>query len=251
MLQGGGGDADGMDALASHLVDRYTVLSYDRRGLSRSTLDGPSAALDLSTHSDDASRLLTAVTDEPVLVFGASLGALLGLDLIARHPEQVRLLVAHEPPATELLPEPERDEAVRGQEEVEALYRREGVGAAMRKFVAIAGVNHDDREPGVDIGPPKPERIANLVFFLTHDAPAVRRYRLDLAGLHAFAGRIVPAAGQTPGDGFARRCTQALADELGRPLVEFPGGHAGSVLRPRAFAARLAEVLDASGGASA
>jgi len=248
MLQGGDGDADGTDALAKHLVDRYTVLSYDRRGLSRSTLDDPSAALDLSTHADDASRLLTAVTDEPALVFGASLGALLGLDLIAHHPEQVQLLVAHEPPATELLAAPERDEAARGQEEVEDLYRREGVGAAMRRFVAITGVNLNDREPDVEIAQPKPERVANLEFFLTHDAPAVRRYRLDLDALHACASRIVPAAGRTPGDGFVHRCAQALADELGRPLVEFPGGHAGFVLHPRAFAARLLEVLCAPGG---
>ena len=39
MLQGGNGDADGTDALAEHLMGRYTVLSYDRRGLSRSRPD--------------------------------------------------------------------------------------------------------------------------------------------------------------------------------------------------------------------
>ena len=47
---------------------------------------------------------------------------------------------------------------------------------------------------------PKPERIANLEFFLTHDAPAVRGYRLDR-----------PAA-------LPRRYAQALADELGHTV---------------------------------
>src|ERR1035441_637300 len=162
MLQGGDSDADGTDALAAHLIDHYTVLSYDRRGLSRSSVDDPSAPVDLSTHCDDAARLLAAVTDEPALVFGTSIGALLGLDLVSRHPESVRLLVSHEPPATELLAEPERSQALREQKDVEEAYRNDGVAEAMRKFVALAGVRFDDREPDVTLPEPKPERIANL-----------------------------------------------------------------------------------------
>jgi pimeloyl-ACP methyl ester carboxylesterase len=123
MLQGGDGDADGTDALAGHLVNRYTVLTYDRRGLSRSPID----------------------------------------------------------------------------------------------------------------------------FFLTHDASAARRYHLDMPAIHAAARRIVPAAGDNPeNQGFPRHCAQALAKALGRPLVAFPGGHNGFMLRPRGFAARLQEVLTES-----
>lgn len=173
-------------------------------------------------------------------------GTVLGLDLIGRHPGQVRLLVAHEPPVTELLPEPERGQAIRGQEEVEELYRREGTAAAMRKFVAVAGIRFDDREPGVAIPRPGPKRTANLEFFLTHDAPAVHRYQLDLPALHRSAARIVPAAGAST-QAFPRRCAQALADELGSPLAEFPGGHSGFMLRPRAFAVRLREILSGRG----
>jgi pimeloyl-ACP methyl ester carboxylesterase len=242
LLQGGDGDADGTDALAGHLASDYTVLSYDRRGLSRSPVSDPAAAIDMATHGEDASRLLSAVASGPALVFGASLGAVLGLDLISRHPGQVRLLIAHEPPATGLLSEPERSQAIRDQEEVEDLYRREGIAAAMRKFVAVAGIRFDDREPDVSIPQPRPERIANLQFFLAHDAPAVHRYQLDLPALRAAAARIVPAAGAST-QTFPRRCAQALAGELGRPLAEFPGGHSGFMLRPRAFAARLREIL--------
>jgi pimeloyl-ACP methyl ester carboxylesterase len=242
LLQGGDGDADAADALAGHLAGDYTVLSYDRRGLSRSPVSDLAAPVDMAVHSEDASRLLAAVGSEPARVFGVSLGAMLGLDLISRHPEQVRLLVAHEPPATGLLPEPERGQAVRDQEEVEELYRCEGTAAAMRKFVAVAGIRFDDREPGIAIPRPSPERIANLEVFLARDAPAVHRYQVDLPALHRAAARIVPAAGAST-QAFPRRCAQALADELGRPLAEFPGDHSGFILRPRAFAARLHEIL--------
>ena len=243
VLQGGDGDADATDALAKHLVETFTVLTYDRRGLSRSRRDDAGAAVELTTHGEDASQLLEAVTDEPALVFGASLGAMLGLDLVSHHAEQVRLLVAHEPPVTELLPAADREAFVRGQEEAEDLHRREGTGAAMRRFIALTGLDYKDRERDRTLAPPNPRRAADLEFFFTHDAPAARRYRLDLPALHAQAERVVPAAGASGRDGPSYRCAQALAEELARPLQEFPGGHAGYVLRPRGFAARLAEVL--------
>jgi len=105
MLQAGDGRAEGTDNLAEHLQDRWTVLSYDRRGLVRSPLDDPASVVDLSIHADDASRLLSSCTDRPAVVFGASIGAVIGLELLRRHPGQVALLVAHEPPVVALLPD--------------------------------------------------------------------------------------------------------------------------------------------------
>jgi pimeloyl-ACP methyl ester carboxylesterase len=54
ILPGGDGDADTADALRTQLVDRCTVVTYDRRGLSRSTIDPSTEKLTLETHSDDA-----------------------------------------------------------------------------------------------------------------------------------------------------------------------------------------------------
>ena len=243
MLQGGDGDAEGTDALADRLVDRYTILTYDRRGLSRSPIDPDMGMPDLATHSDDAARLIAATTDEPVLVFGTSLGALLGLDLVAHHPERVPRLVAHEPPVTELLSEQEREAAVRSQEEVEETYRRDGIAAAMRQFMVISDINFDDREPDIEVPRPKPERVANLGFFLTHDAPSVRRYRIDGPALLQVAARVVPGVGASSGGSLAQNCAVALAGFLGRPLVEFPGGHSGFAFRPQASAVVLDRVF--------
>ena len=93
ILPGGDGDADTADALRHELIDRYMVITYDRRGMSRSKIDGPGQSLTIATHSDDAHRLLAALTNQPVFVFGSSIGALVGLDLVARHPEQVAIFV--------------------------------------------------------------------------------------------------------------------------------------------------------------
>jgi pimeloyl-ACP methyl ester carboxylesterase len=244
MIQGGSGNAGGTHGVASQLVDHYTVVTYDRRGLSRSTLDDVAESPPLETHSDDAHRLLAALTSEPALVFGASIGALIGLDLAARHPEQVRVLVAHEPPAPQLLPDAERARAERAQVDVEETYRREGAVAAMKKFVALSGVNFGDREPDFELPAPTSQTAADREFFLTHDASAARRYRLDIAALRAAPTRIVPAGGRTSRQYFPYICATALADRLGRQIVEFPGGHTGFLTHPRAFAATLRDVLD-------
>jgi pimeloyl-ACP methyl ester carboxylesterase len=243
ILQGGDGDAEGSESLADHLVDYYTVVTYDRRGLSRSKLDEPFEPPRIEMHSDDAHCLLAHLTNEPVFVFGSSFGALLGLDLVARHPEQVRILVAHEPPVPELLSDAERMQAMQSQEEVDETYRREGVVAAMRKSLANSGLNFADREPDVVLPQPSPLRAANLEFFHKYDAPAAHGYRLDIAGLKRASTRIVLAGGRASQEFWAHHSAEALANQLGTEFVEFPGGHNGHILHPRAFAVKLREVL--------
>jgi pimeloyl-ACP methyl ester carboxylesterase len=244
-IQGGDGTADG-GAVVDALATAYTVITYDPRGLSRSTVQEPPRDLQLETHGDDAHHLLSALTGEPVLAFGFSRGALVGLDLASRYGAQVRVLVAHEPPLTQLLSEMERTEAAAFQQAMETVYARQGPLAAMQHFGRQLKIDFTDREPGAELSPVPPGRAANLDFFLTHDAPAVRTYRLDMDALRAAPTRIIPAAGAASGEVFPRRCALSLAAELGEPLAEFPGGHAGPTTHPRAFAARLAEVLDAA-----
>jgi pimeloyl-ACP methyl ester carboxylesterase len=243
ILPGGHADADTAKTLCDQLVDNYMIVIYDRRGLSRSTIDGPVESLSLETHSDDANRLLAALTNEPAFVFGSSIGALIGLDLVARHPEQVRILVAHEPPAWELFSNAERDDVMRAQEDAEDTFHGEGAEAAFKKFVQLAGVDYNDREPDAVLAPPTSQTEANLSFFFKYDSPAVRRYRLDLAALKAAPTRIVPAGGRSAPGSAPYRAAAALAVELGEAFVEFPGGHTGWLLRPKGFAAKLREVL--------
>jgi pimeloyl-ACP methyl ester carboxylesterase len=243
ILPGGDGDADTTDGLCNQLLDRYTVVTYDRRGLSRSTIEAPDERLTLATHSDDAHCLLGECTKEAAFVFGSSIGALIGLDLIVRHPQQVRLLVAHEPPVWELLLDSERAPAMRLQEEAEDAFRREGAEAAFKRFVTLAAVDYNDREPDAVVAPPTAERLTNLSFFFTYDSPAVRRHRLDLAALHACAKQVVPAVGESAPNSAPHKAAEALAAELGREVVAFPGGHIGWLLRPKAFARKLAQVL--------
>jgi pimeloyl-ACP methyl ester carboxylesterase len=243
LLAGGHGDADTTDAVCEELINHYTVITYDRRGLSRSKIDASAGSPTTVTHSDDAHRLLAALTTEPAFIFGSSIGALIGLDLVSGHPEQVRVLVAHEPPAWELLPDAERDRAIRSLEDIVETYRREGTKAAFQKFAAFAVVDHADHEPDVVLPQPTPPIEANMNFFFANDALGVNDYRLDIAALKAKSTRIMAAGGRTSHGSLPRQCADALAAKLGTTLIEFPGSHMGWLLRPKEFAAKLFEVL--------
>ncbi len=171
-------------------------------------------------------------------MFGTSAGALVGLDLVAHHSEQVRLLVAHEPPAHYLLPEEDLS-----QEHSLEIYRREGGLAALRRYAARIGINYEDREPGVALPLGSREEAANADAFFQYTFLAVRRYRLDFAALAAAPTQIVLAGGSAGRAYRAYRCTLAVAERLGTTVVEFPSDHMGYMTHPQAFAERLREVL--------
>lgn len=244
VLQGGAGGAEGSVGLCRNLADRFTIVSYDRRGFTRSPLDGSAGSgAGVKEHADDASRIVAAVTSKPAFVFGSSIGALIGLELLTRHPNRVRRLIAHEPPLPQLLPAAERDAAVSAQEQVDETYRCEGLQAAMRAFAAIAGLDFSDREPDVEMPAPDARRMADIAYFLGTDAPAVRQYRVDLDALEGVADRLVTAAGSTSQGRWPHNCASALAGRLNSSFLESPGGHNGYVMRPKAFASWLVDSL--------
>ncbi len=243
IIPGGPGDADASAGLVRHLENSYRVVTFDRRGQSRSPLDKGAGVAGVETHCDDVHLLLESLTQEPVFVLGSSLGALIGLDLVARYPEQVSALVAHEPPSTDLLDASHRAAAVQDREKAEELFHRDGVLAALRKFIEFTGVRRDGREADAEVFRPTAATTANAEFFFACDAPAVRGYRLDLEKLRKSPVRIVPAAGSTNRDVWLHQCGRGLAAQLGQNLVEFPGGHGAFSSHPRGFASKLHEVF--------
>jgi pimeloyl-ACP methyl ester carboxylesterase len=240
LVQGGGGDAGGTGQITVHLERGHTVLTYDRRGLSRSVLDDPDEVPSIDTHADDVHRLLGSLTTEPVPVFGTSFGAFVGLELIARHPAQVSLLVAHEPPVRQFLPEAALARFQTLQGRMEAAVRR---GESTDTLAVEMGMDFGEREPGVEFGPSTDQDEANARFFRTRDVPSLDGHLLDVEALAAARARIVPAVGATSGEAYAGRCTAELAAALGVDVVEFPGSHVGLSTHPRAFAAQLERVL--------
>ena len=250
LIAGGSGDSGHFERVANEIADRYTVVTYDRRGFSRSTLGGlPDDRPRLEADSDDAQRLLDRLADGPAFVFGSSSGAIVALDLIARHPERIRILVAHEPPLVRLLPDAKQQ--LEFLDEVYDTYRSSGVDLAMRKFSTGVGLGDLAQPPeGIELPPHVAEMLSrihgNQAFWLEHELRQYTRVVPDISALRSASTRLVLAGGLESQDYFPYRPNTIMAVRLDSKVVDFPGGHVGYVTHPIEFAARLTDVLAAT-----
>jgi clorobiocin biosynthesis protein CloN7 len=243
-------DSTGFTAIAPLLADEFTVVTYDPRGFSNSTIDDPEQDATPELIAEDVHRVIAALDVGPAQMFGSSGGAVTGLALVSRHPEQVRTLVAHEPPLAELLPEPAR---LRSEiQDVYDTYRSHGQGPAWAKFMACAGFAAPsadgppaDDAPAQSPAPPPPtaQEVANGDRMLGHGVRPITGYLPDLPALCAAPTRIVVANGAASAGQLAHRAAAALAAQFGTSVAEFPGGHIGFLEEPEQFAKALRRVL--------
>jgi pimeloyl-ACP methyl ester carboxylesterase len=247
MMPGGPADAGAFRRIAGYLESDYTVVTYDPRGISHSTLDVPvNDERIVQIFADDAHRLLSATSKEPAFVFASSGGATIALELAARHPEQVRILVAHEPPSPVLLSDPARARA--DMEDIVETYRTAGIGPTMQKFMAQTRIRQAPPPP--PSGEPTPEmREAmaqmqrNMDFWFRHYFKAVGDYEPDFDALKSGSSRIVAGVGRESQGELANEGGLGLAKRLGTDAVVFPGAHGGFDTNATEFAVKLREVL--------
>ncbi|MFI7338641.1 alpha/beta fold hydrolase [Streptomyces sp. NPDC050085] len=235
LLPGAGGDAAALDPVADRLADTFTVLTHDPRGYSRSTLDGPHTEQRVATHADDALRLLDAVAPGEVAhVAGASSGAIVALDLLARHPDRLRRVLAHEPPSWSVLPD--AAEQLAFFQDVYETLAAEGLQAAGARFMKGVGpvllprpdhgqLTERARESGARM-------LANAPLAIRYEHRSFAAYAPDLDALAQAAGRLVLAAGTATRGHLPYRPAALMADRLGLPLTEFPGAHNGWSTHP-------------------
>jgi pimeloyl-ACP methyl ester carboxylesterase len=246
MLVGHPMGASGFASMAALLAEFHTVVTHDPRGFAGSTIDDPDQDADPDLLADDVRRLLEAVGMVPAQVFGSSGGAVTGLALVARYPGHVETLVAHEPPLALLLPDAERASA--GIHAIYDTYRDRGIGAAWARFSSFTGMSigrpdDADPQPQRQRQPLSAEAVATSERFFGHGLLPIALYQPDLPALQATPARVRVAGGTTSKGEFPRRTAVALAERLGTPLIDFPGGHAGFASEPKEFVAVLRRTL--------
>jgi pimeloyl-ACP methyl ester carboxylesterase len=247
--------AAGFGTLAGHFTDR-TVVTYDPRGSERSQLTEPTTPPTPEEHAGDMHRIIQELGGGPVDMFASSGGAVNALALVARYPEDVQTLVAHEPPLPTLLPD--REAALAAAGAVNETYRQRGWGAGMAHFIAL--VSHRGEFEGGFVEQPAPDPA---MFGLPTQDDGSRTdpllglalvgsigYEPDIEAVLAASTRIVLAAGAESMGELANRGAFAVAERLGAQPVVFPsnhggflGGEYGQMGEPDAFAAKLRDVL--------
>jgi pimeloyl-ACP methyl ester carboxylesterase len=255
LLIGSPMDASGFATLAGHFTDR-TVVTYDPRGAGRSVRTDAATESTPDEHADDLHRLIRVLDAGPVDIFATSGGAVNALALVARHPQQVRTLVAHEPPAAQQLPD--REQILAACVDIQQTYQRAGFGPAMAKFIALAShegpipAGHTDRPAPnpADFGLPTDDDGSRNDPLVGQNIISSPHYRHDFDALRAASTRIVVAVGAESSRQLAGRAAVAVAERLGTVPVTFPGDHTGFLGGeygrtgdPHAFATALRKVL--------
>ncbi|MBB5084652.1 alpha/beta fold hydrolase [Nonomuraea endophytica] len=249
-------DATGFSSLAEHSAER-TVITYDPRGLGRSTRKDGRDDHTPTTQAGDVHAIIEALGAGPVDLFGSSGGAVTSLALVAAHPGDVATLVAHEPPLIPVLPD--ADAAERARAGVREAYEKNGWGAGMAAFMVMTGwkgefTDEYFAQPAPDpaaFGMPAEDDGRRDDPLLSDRSWAVSSYRPDVAALAAAPTRIVVAVGEESAEVFTGRTAVATAELLGQQVTVFPshhggflGGEFGYAGQPEAFARKLREVLN-------
>jgi pimeloyl-ACP methyl ester carboxylesterase len=249
-------DASGFRTLASHFPDR-TVVTYDPRGLGRTTRKDGRVDHAPTLQADDVHAVIEALGAGPVEMFASSGGAVTALALVAAYPDDVTTVVAHEPPLIPVLPDAEAAERARAG--FRDVYEAKGRGAGMAAFIAMSswqGQFTDEyfAQPAPDpaqFGMPTEDDGSRDNPLLSDRSWAISSYRPDVDALAAAHTRIVIAVGEESEGTFTGRTAVATAELLAQQATVFPshhggflGGEFGYAGQPEAFARKLRDVLD-------
>jgi pimeloyl-ACP methyl ester carboxylesterase len=237
-IAGSTGDAGNFTRVAELLADEFTVVTYDRRGNSRSERPKGWTMTSVAEQADDAAGIVQALGLEPAVVFGASAGGPIALDLMIRYPRLVRAGILQDPAIFSVLPDAAAALAPR-RALIEDALKRKGPRGTIEELMCYL---NDD---GVLTAIPADilERMLNNAeTILNIEAPGFAGWqprREDLASLQ------VPVVLMVARDTLPvyRQVTDWLARQFKVEPITVPGRHAFYYYRPQDLADVLRPIL--------
>ena len=237
LIMGATGDAAHFATVADQLADDFTVLTYDRRGNSRSSCPPAWGATTPEEQADDAAGLLRALELAPAAVFGTSSGAICALSLLIRHPGLVRSAILHEPPMLKVLERPEDVHAALAQQ-IGSRRDAGGPSAGLEGFWRfVAGDSNWERlEPDL-----RERMLGNAETFLDVER-SLEDFRPDDATLEAIAipVQVLVSEECLP---FMAEVGEWLVARLGGQVARTPGTHTPYQDHPRDLARTIRSFL--------
>lgn len=222
MIHGGIIDASGFSRAADLLADAWSVITYDRRGYSRSSQRAP-INFEISQQARDALAVLRTTGHDAARVFGTSGGAIIGLEMVRSHPDAVTALIAHEPPVIRVLPDAEA--ALEAFTRILLATWEEGPDAGMRQFSALNAVPRTEGDRAATTPDDLARIRENIPYFLRHEMLPFAMVEPDLRAIKANGVPVTLAMGEMSREPYHGRTVPILAERLGAPLVIFPGHH--------------------------
>ena len=254
-------DAGLYENAADLLSSRYMVITYDRRGISRSRLkdteesaagesarqiiqkEAGSDAVDPDVFMDaqiqDILDLMDHLQIKGAYFAGASAGAVIGQYLMQRFPERVRHLIMYEPAMLGYM-DKEPDVKEWTQDMLELIQKHKYNSAILAFAENIASFDERSPKKAVDVSF---REMHNHEYCLNTEFPALVRYRPDLDAMRRMADRITLAAGEKSKGTFYYRSALELAESIGKKAMFYPGYHNLPYDLPREFAVSVMGTL--------
>jgi pimeloyl-ACP methyl ester carboxylesterase len=241
LITGGTGDAGEWTHLAPTLAEECTVVTYDRRGMSRSPRPDGWTATSMAEAADDAAALLRALDLTPAVVVGHSGGASAACSLVVRHPQVVRHAVLYEPPLLAMAPEA----LVAGLRAViEQAMAEGGPRHAMEAFIRGNAGDEVADQWFESLDPSGRDRILdNGAVFFPIELPAFAAFIPNRNRMQASGVPLSVVAGAENRDTWIGAAAAWLAEGTGADLLELPGGHGGFVSHPQEFIELVRRIL--------
>jgi pimeloyl-ACP methyl ester carboxylesterase len=238
LIAGTPGDGGQFTALAQHLARRHTVISYDRRGTSRSATPDGWTSTSLAEQADDAAAVLAEQGVDSAFVYGTSNGASVALELALRYPDLVNGAALHEMPLLTVVADPAPVIDGMGAM-IGSAMERGGPLSALEDFLRFAFTDHvvDSWDPAL-----RSRMLSNADMIFSVELPAFQAYRPVETELAAARVPIQVLVGQDQQVPFFLEAGQWLARQLGTSVERSPGAHGPQFTCPSELAALIAEL---------
>lgn len=235
LIAGTPGDGGQFDELARALASDHLVITYDRRGTSRSATAASPTPPTVADHADDAASVLLNASVREALVFGTSNGALVALELALRCPEAVAGVILHEPPLLSVVRDPQPIADAMGAA-IAGGMDAGGPRAALEAFLRFA---YGDAIVDGWTAELHERLLSNAEMVFSGELPAFQSYRPDPEALQQCTAAAELLVGEQQALPFFREAADWLAGNLGARVDEAPGAHGPQFSDPIA----LAEVI--------
>ncbi len=243
LIHGTNLDSGCYDDLASILAQDFTVVTYDRRGYSRSPRPAGWERTSIEEQADDAAALISEIRLGPAAVFGSSSAGPIAIEMALRHPRHVRQVIAHEPALFTVLPQPFVQEAFAALTPmIEQAVAAGGPAAGQQALLgALAGAGGFESLATPDV---RARWLTNAELVFQMEFPNM------LLGYHpaedGIASSGVPIQAMRAEESLPINvaASQWLASKAGTSLLECPGTHLAYCQKPQEVADAIHPLLE-------